>query len=144
MRKALAILVGLLIAAFAEFVGIMLAGAGHGWVAPASASLILFLAYPATLWRWTDPGGGSARADGMALMLGAVASLLVLVDTIAFEWEYFRKVVAQEMGLPLVILWILLWSGWLYLTAANMGRRDRLRADRIGREASRLPSDSGR
>ena len=124
MREAVAIVAGLAIAAVAEFIALMLAGAGHGWVAAWPFSLILFAAYPAALFRMPIAVGKSAMLDIAMLVVGVVASLLLLAATNA-EAEYFWKVVHFEDGLQFIIVWLLLWFGWQALTLANVVRKRR-------------------
>lgn len=125
MGKTVAVVAGLVIAAIGEFIGMMLAGAGHGWTQPILYSLLLFVAWPAALLRIPRPEGISARYDLFMLVLGAIASLLLLAATNA-EAEYFWKVVYFEDGLQFIIVWLLLWFGWQALTLANIVRKRRL------------------
>ena len=124
VTKTGAIVIGLAIAALAQFVAMMLGGAGHGWTMPFLFSVFLFAAWPVTLVRMKPAPGRSFVADVALLLLGVIASLLLLVATMD-EAEYFWRVVELDGGLPLVILWLALWFGWQLLTLANIGlRRD--------------------
>jgi hypothetical protein len=123
--KTVAVVAGLVIAAIGEFIGMMLAGAGHGWTQPILYSLLLFLAWPAALLRIPRPEGISARFDLFMLVMGVTGSLLLFVQT-ANEPEYFWRMADQEEGVTVIIVWLLLWFGWQALTLVNIVRKRRL------------------
>ena len=121
MGKAIAIVAGLLIAALAEYIAMLVGGAGHGWIAPLRYSPILFLLYPLALFRRLDEGGTTIMFDRAMLVVGVIASLLLLVDTVANESDYFPNLL-NPYGL-VVLFWMFLWVGWLIPTAMRMVRR---------------------
>jgi len=116
--NSVAIVAVLLIAAIALFIGVMLGGAGHGWVAPFFYSLGLLVAYPVALVRMRN-AARTPRVDIAMLGVGAGASLLLLLDIRALESDYFWRIVDFDMGLPLVFAWLCLWFGWQILVLAN-------------------------
>ena len=126
MDRLVEIAAGLALAAIAQFIAIMLAGAGHGWLAPLRFSLILFLAYPFALARRADRTGTSILPDVVALGFGICASLLLIAET----WTNEAGIIGQFIrvnGVYVVILWLLLWLGWQALTVhtilSRIGRR---------------------
>jgi hypothetical protein len=125
--KAVAIVAGLVIAAIGEFIGMMLAAAGHGWTQPILYSLLLFVAWPATLLRLPRPEGTSARFDLFIFVLGGVATLVLFIQS-AGEAEYIWKLTQHDdLAVPVMITWLLFWFGWQALTAVNIIRRRRYR-----------------
>jgi hypothetical protein len=125
--KTVAIVAGLVIAAIGEFIGMMLAAAGHGWTQPILYSLLLFVAWPAALLRLPRPEGTSARLDLFIFVLGVVATLLLFVQS-AGESEYIWKLTEHDdLAVPVMIAWLLFWFGWQALTVANILRRRRYR-----------------
>jgi hypothetical protein len=123
MSKPVAIVVGVLIAALATFIALVLAGAGHGWFAPLRYSILVFGAYPVTLFRTANRPSNSAAGDIVLLVFGAAASLVLYLDVRVNEPIYFWK--AVDIGLPSLLIWLLLWFGWQFVTIANLvrGRR---------------------
>lgn len=117
MSKSVAIFVGLLIAVLAEYLALMLAGAGHGWGAPLRYSLLLFVAYPIALARISNSTRASVAVDAAMFVVGAGASFRLFQNIRETEAEYFWKLV--DAGLPIVILWLAIWFGWQALTVAN-------------------------
>lgn len=125
MGKAVAIVAGLVIAAIGEFIGMMLAAAGHGWTQPILYSLLLFVAWPAALLRLPRPEGTSAGFDLFIFVLGVVATLLLVVQS-AGESEYIWKLAEHDdLAVPVMITWLLFWFGWQALTLANVVRKRR-------------------
>ena len=124
MSDVVAIAAGLLIAAFAQFIALMLGGAGHGWTDPSLFSIVLFVTWPLALARIPRPAGTSAYPDRFMLVLGVVATLLLVVKT-SSESDYFWRMADQDGGVTVIITWLLLWFGWQIVTAANLvrGRR---------------------
>lgn len=132
MDRLLEIAAGLAIAAIAEFIALLLTGAGHGWLAPLRYSLILFLAYPLALIRRADRTGTSILPDVVALGLGICASLLLIVETRTNEAGIIGQFIRVN-GVSVIIVWVLLWLGWQALTVHTILRRIR----RVRRRACR-------
>ena len=124
MSDVVAIAAGLLIAALAQFLALMLGGAGHGWTDPFFFSFVLFVTWPLALARIPGPVGTSAYPDGIMLVLGAVTTLLLIVKT-SSEPQYFWRMADQDGGVRVIIAWLILWFGWQIVTAVNLlrGRR---------------------
>ena len=122
MDRSFEITAGLAIAAIAEFLALMLTGAGHGWVAPLRYSLILFLAYPFALVRRADATGTSILPEVVALGLGVCASLLLIVETRTNEAGIIGQFIRVN-GVSVIIVWVLLWLGWQALTVHTFLRR---------------------
>jgi hypothetical protein len=116
--KAIAIVAAFVIAALAEYIALLVAGAGHGWLAPLKYSLILFVLYPVAMFRRLDEGGTTIMFDRAMLFVGVGASLLLVADTVANESDSFPNIV-NAYGL-VVMVWMFLWVGWLIPTAARM------------------------
>jgi hypothetical protein len=124
MGNVVAIVVGLAIAAVAQFLALMLNGAGHGWTEPFFYSVFLFVAYPVALSRIPREAGMGVNPDFFLLVLGVVATLLLFAQT-SSEPEYFWRMAEQDGGVPVIIAWLLLWFGWQALTLANIVRTPR-------------------
>ena len=127
MDRSIEIVAGLAIAAVTEFIALMLAGAGHGWLAPLRYSLILFLADPFALVRRADSAGASILPDVVALGLGIGASLLLIADTRTNEAGIIGQFIRIN-GASVIIVWVLLWLGWQALTVHTIQRRVSRRA----------------
>ena len=122
MKDVIALGAGLVIAAIAEFLGLMLSGAGHGWTQPIFYSLLLFAAWPLALLRIPRPEGTSAAFDLFMLVLGVGATVLLFVQS-AGESEYIRRLIAlEDLAVPVMVAWLLVWFGWQGLTLANIAR----------------------
>ena len=105
-------LAGILVAALAQFIALLLAGAGHGWNQPFWFSAALWPLLPLVLIRVKRD---AASVDRFTLNLGLLALALVLdvaliIRTVEEGTEYFMGMVAT--GPLLVALWLLLWLSW--------------------------------
>ena len=110
---------GLCIALLAWGLAWLVAGGGHGWVAPVEYSLYLFILYPVVLLR---AGGWGPSAPALDLVLLAAAVLLdfaLAAGTWKNEYQYFMRDPAH----PITLIWIALWLGWQAVTIANVVRR---------------------
>ena len=120
LAKVVAIIAGLLCAGAAEYVAYALAAGGEGWIAPAAASLLLFLVYPAAFWRLASEPS-RVQLDYALLAAAVISDLLLIGETIAWEAAYFAMIMANFPGF--VFLWIALWSGWQLLTVRRIVRQ---------------------
>lgn len=125
MRKGSAIGIGLLIAFVGHFLGLALAGAGHGWNTALWVSPIFWIAYPATLIRAADStvsARGSRLGDLAWLLVAAACDVLLVFLTYQEGVEYFWKIVEFD-GWWIVGLWIAIWFGWQIVAVVNAVRR---------------------
>ena len=118
--RIIAVVAGLLIAAFAALLALGMAGGGHGWATPVFFSMGLFLAYPAVLLRLTALGRQWFVVDLGIVGLAAAADLALLSGTVNEGTEYFWRVV--EMSAAFLILWLLIWFAWQPIALYCVGR----------------------
>lgn len=112
MQRNTFIVAGLVLAAFAQMLALLITGAGHGWGQPFRFSPALFLAYPIMFVRLRSPG--TLAWTDVALLAAAAALDLLLVQQTQIEGvEYFRRVMRLP---PIPHLWLLLWLLWQALT----------------------------
>ena len=105
--------VGLAIAAFAQLLSFALAGAGHGWLTPLPASLLLWLLTPvAFLFAW--PGNGAGWRILLPMLLIAVVLDAWLIKSTIEEQRHLAHYldVNDLIGFLIVGLWIGLWLLW--------------------------------
>lgn len=110
-------LIGLLLALTACFIGLMTAGAGHGWVAPLFYSFGLFAAYPIVLVRALHPDRKWLALDAMLVVAAVVVDILLVRDLIARadgprwrERELFLPGIDKSMY-PFFAVWLAIWFG---------------------------------
>jgi len=121
--RGLAIVAGLLCAALAQWLAFLMAGAGHGWVAPFFFSHFLFLLYPlAFLRRVTN--SGSLGVDATLVSFGVILDIVLLFMTVSGEAQYFMRVVSLSIA-PMI--WILLWGLWQVVAVSSLLARKRRR-----------------
>lgn len=127
MRKAASAALGVMAWLAAQFAGLGLAGAGHGWTAPLLFSIPLIILYP--LACVLAFGGGAVwRNLGAALLIVAAAlDLLLLMNMLSGEREYLLKMWEFDEGPAWVISWCVLWAGWQVLLLSAL-LRDRSRS----------------
>jgi hypothetical protein len=111
-------LVGLLLALVACFIGLMTAGAGHGWVAPLFYSFGLFLIYPIVLIRALKPRRDWLMLDAAIVVFAVVVDILLVLDLIARadgprwrERELFLPGIDKSIY-PFFAIWLAIWFGW--------------------------------
>lgn len=107
------IALGLLLAFFAQFLGFLLAGAGHGWVAPLFISIVLWVLWPMTLAvAW--PIGSRSRMASVTMLAAALSADLWLVSKSIGEADYISRYVEVNgaLGLLIIIFWLCLWTVW--------------------------------
>lgn len=129
-RPLLRIATGVALGLLALFLGLMLAGAGHGWVSSFFFSMILPLAYPAVLMRDTAPARSWLPLDLLVVAVAIAADIGLMLSTMQ-EVESAGLRVLFFPGDPLRVLitalWLLLWLGW-QLVALRCVLRDLRRA----------------
>ena len=101
-------LAGVAAAVVAQFVALLLTGAGHGWIPPFWFSLWLWPLLPLTLIRLGQRR--SHALDTGLIMLALALDAALVVATIDEGTEYFRPVIT--MGWPVVAVWLALWLSW--------------------------------
>ena len=117
--------VGLAIAAFAQLLSLFLAGAGHGWVAPLLASLLLWVMTPVAL-RMALPGNGARRKElPLLLLIALIANAWLVHATIAEESHLAHYLeVNGVVGFLIVGLWIGSWLCWQGAVVASLFVRE--------------------
>jgi hypothetical protein len=125
LRLPIIATLGLLAWFATQILGLGLAGAGHGWVAPFFASMPLIILYPLAVGAVF--GGRRSSKTGPGLVAAAMALDLVLAGfTFSEEGRYFVKMARYDPAAMAV--WFALWSGWqvLALIALLGGRNSRV------------------
>jgi hypothetical protein len=106
------IVAGLVVAALAQMLGLLIGGAGHGWGQPFLFSPALFVAYPVVFLRLRAPGT-LAWTDVALLAAAGGLDMLLVRATQAEGTRYFDAVMAMP---PIPHLWLALWLLWQALT----------------------------
>jgi hypothetical protein len=107
------IALGLFLALIAQFLAFLLAGSGHGWVAPFLLSFALWVFLPITLALAWPIGPGSPRALTPILVLALVADAMLINRSIG-EAAYISQYININgwAGLLIIGLWLCLWLFW--------------------------------
>ena len=101
------------LAAVAQFLGFMLAGAGHGWVAPMFVSIGLWFLIPLTLvLAWPSAQAGKSLLSVIAAIALAADALLLKLSL--GEVSHIRRYVDVNgaIGFTIIGLWLALWFCW--------------------------------
>jgi hypothetical protein len=123
---------GISLAAVAQFLAAMLAGAGHGWTTPFFASILLYATLPtAFLLLW--PGDFSAFSSRpvciLILAIGALADWQLVSMTLEETTEFTAFfAINGGVGVAIAAAWFAIWASWQALAAnallpAARGRR---------------------
>jgi hypothetical protein len=115
------IALGLLLAFFAQFLGLMLAGAGHGWVAPLFISIVLWVLWPMTLAiGW--PIGRGGRLALAAMIVAALLADAWLISKSLGEADYISRYIEINgaVGSLIIGLWLLLWTIWQAILVCSL------------------------
>ena len=112
-RPIAAAVTGIMFAAIAQFLSILLGGAGHGWVEPFFFSAAMWITLPLMAIRLSRRAAGSdSPVEWLVLLSGLLLDMLLVISTVFVTGtEYLLKVMAMG-GLPLVALWVALWLSW--------------------------------
>ena len=104
---------GFALAALAQFLSFLLAGAGHGWVAPMFVSVGLWFLMPLTfVLAWpTAPMEKPLLLVVAAIAVGADALLISLSLRDSYYIRHYLEV-NGAIGLTMIGLWLALWSCW--------------------------------
>jgi hypothetical protein len=115
------IALGLLLAFFAQFFGLMLAGAGHGWVAPLFISIVLWVLWPMTLAIGWPIGRGSRRTLAAMIVAALVADAWLISKSLG-EADYISRYVEINgvVGSLIIGLWLLLWTIWQAILVCSL------------------------
>ena len=110
------LILGIAIAAFAQLLSLFLGGAGHGWLTPLPASILLWVLTPAAfILAW------SAERSGLRMMLP-----LIVIAVVSDAW-LVKSTIDEENALPfylqvngiagllIVGLWVASWLFWQVL-----------------------------
>ena len=115
------------LAALAQFLAFMLAGAGHGWGAPMFVSMALWFLVPLTLvMAWPTEQTSKLLIALVALIALGADALLVnrSLDELSYIGRYVQ--VNGAIGYTIIGLWLALWFCWqvllLYSLVARRGR----------------------
>jgi hypothetical protein len=126
VKKAGAIIAGLLIAFIGHFLALGLAGAGHGWGSPFFVSFILWFAYPKVLLRFVafqnPPRFGN---DLVMLFVAFAADAILVLATLEEGVEYIARIVRVNGTLSSTLWiggWLVIWFGWQLIAALNVLR----------------------
>jgi len=119
-------MLGLALAGLAQLLGFLLAGSGHGWVAPFFLSVALWAFIPASLSiAW--PIGRSNRQVLLGILVVALGADALLISRTIDEGNAlpFYIEVNGAVGLLIVGLWLALWLFWqaMLLYALVVGRQ---------------------
>lgn len=113
--------VGLAIAAFAQLLSLFLAGAGHGWVTPLFASLLLWVMTPVTLMlAW--PGNRAKWKELLPLLLIALIANAWLIRSTIEEQGHLAHYLEVNglIGFLIVALWVGSWLFWQGAVVASL------------------------
>ena len=126
MKKAGAIIAGLLTAFVGQFLALGMAGAGHGWITPFWVSLILWVAYPKVLVRsFRVPDQRTMGVELVTLFAALAGDAILVLMTLEEGMEYFEKIVRIEGSVSAVLWiggWIAIWLGWQLIALLNLVR----------------------
>lgn len=124
MNRPLLALLGLAVAGAAQLLAFALVGAGHGWVSPFFASLILFMTLPFALIRLADRVSLSPIPEAILLGIALIADIWLIAATIG-EARNFQHML--ETYPAFVLGWIAIWLSWQALASAALLSRLALR-----------------
>jgi hypothetical protein len=112
-------LAGFLLWLASQFLGIVLAGAGHGWTEPFFAAIPLAVLYPLAL---TNVFGGkmATRHVTTGILAMAIGLDAYLAASLSAKPEYFLK--AWAASPDFVATWLLLWTIWNIIAIASAVR----------------------
>lgn len=126
------IIIGLMIAVLGLVLAVMVAGAGHGWVAPFGFSLAMLVAWPLVPIRMASDGEGTGLDWVMV-----IAALLLDLALAWVTWESEPQYFATALRLGLVWWWLPFWGGWQVLALGSLFRRMNLREGELHRNFPR-------
>jgi hypothetical protein len=113
-RTFVAVAIGLALAALAQFVALLMAGAGHGWVTPFWFSPALFVLAPIAFVRVGGRGKAAPGIEIVLVMVGLALDVALYSAAVAEGVDYFWRVT------PFNWVWLALWSGWQVALAGKV------------------------
>ena len=120
-RRALSIVLGLLLWFAALAIAFCMSAGGDGWDDPFFCSLPLVFIYPLSLFRLLSLRPGSKNTGLLLLAAGVVLSLVLLHDIGGDDKEGFNRV---WRFVPIYgAIWIALWLGWQLLVVISLFRK---------------------
>ena len=119
--RKVAILIGLACAALAQFLALLLAGAGHGWITPFYASIALWALIPLSFLFASREYEGR-KLPLLALLVAAAGSdIALLVATRNEGVEYFYRMLLGS-SLSFTFVWLALWFSWQIVVVIALAR----------------------
>jgi hypothetical protein len=116
---------GLALAMIAQFIALLMTGAGHGWITPFWFAPLLFVLNPIAFVRVAGRRKGGT-IDILLIALAVMLDVALYAKTAAEGVAYFWRVS------PFNWLWLALWSAWPIAVAANLAYMSMSRpADRM-------------
>jgi hypothetical protein len=112
------------LAALAQLLSLILAGAGHGWVTPFFLSFALWMLFPVTLYL-ASLSGGTARIMLFVLALIAIVADILLIRGALGERDTLLAMIKVNgaLGRLFVVLWLMLWFTWQVVTVRALVKR---------------------
>ena len=106
-------MLGLALAALAQLLSLFLAGAGHGWVTPLLASLLLWVLTPSALLLASPAERPTPKILLPLILVAVIANAWLIMKTIAEENAFRHYLdVNGVAGFGVVGAWIGLWLFW--------------------------------
>ena len=106
VKIALALVIGLALGIVLAGVGVLVAGAGHGWVTPFWFSVLGLAIYPLAVFRLLSYGDQYTGVDFGLILIGALLDAGVYAQTIEENFKHFDR-----LG-SFLFVWIGLWALW--------------------------------
>lgn len=112
------------LAALAQLLSLILAGAGHGWVTAFFLSFALWVLFPVTLYLASLRGGVARIMLFVLALIAIVADMLLIRGTLGERDTLLAMIkVNGALGLLFVVLWVMLWSTWQVVTVRALVKR---------------------
>ena len=106
-------MLGLALAALAQLLSLFLAGAGHGWVTPLPASLLLWVLTPSALLLASPAERPTPKILLPLILVAVIANAWLIMKTIAEENAFRHYLDVNDVaGFVIVGAWIGLWLFW--------------------------------
>ena len=132
MRAGGGIGFGLLLAAVAQFLTLVMSGAGHGWNTPLVANLALWVLLPltfATVSPFRPYRAGRYRYLLTLSIVGIALDIALMFFTHTEGVEYLWRVINTAGLIPLI--WLFIWLSWQVVAALALSQGEALPEDVI-------------